>query len=52
MPVDVNDVFSPSYGQTLAYKGVGPEGTQKARIILSVDEKKLWQMVYTLADKL
>ena len=52
MPVDVNAVFSPSYGQTLAYKGVGPEGTQKARIILSVDEKKLWQMVYTLADKL
>jgi inosine-uridine nucleoside N-ribohydrolase len=52
MPVDVNDVFSPSYGQTLAYKGAGPEGTQKARIILNVDEKKLWQMIYTMADKL
>lgn len=52
MPVDVNAVFSPSYGQTLAYKGVGPEGTQKARIILTVDDKKLWNMIYGLCDKL
>ncbi len=51
-PVDVNAVFSPSYGQTLAYKGVGPEGTQKARIILAVNEKKLWQMIYTMCDQL
>lgn len=51
-PVDVNAVFSPSYGQTLSYKGVGPEGTQKARIILEVDEKKLWDMIYTMCDQL
>ncbi|MBR3459121.1 MAG: hypothetical protein IKH16_13365 [Selenomonadaceae bacterium] len=28
LPVDVNDVYSPSYGQTFAYKGQKPEGTQ------------------------
>jgi inosine-uridine nucleoside N-ribohydrolase len=51
-PVDVNDVFSPSYGQSLAYKGVGPQGTQKARIILAVDEDRLWPMVYKMCDSL
>lgn len=51
-PVDVNAMYSPSYGQTLAYKGTGPEGTQKARIILTIDEAKFWNMFYKLCDSL
>ena len=44
-PVDVNDVWSPNYGTTLAYRGFGPVGTQDARIILNVDEEKLFKMI-------
>ncbi len=51
-PVDINDTYSLSYGQSLAFKGFGPEGSQKARIILSVDEEKLWNMIYTAEEGL
>jgi inosine-uridine nucleoside N-ribohydrolase len=51
-PVDVNDSFSMSYGQSLAFTGVGPEGSQKARIVFTVDENKLWQMIFKMADEL
>lgn len=51
-PVDVVDQYGPAYGTTMAYKGVGPEGTQKARIVLTVDEKKIWQMLYDLCRQL
>ena len=44
MPVDVNDVYSPSYGETLAYR-TAPRGTQTARIIMSVDQFKLRNML-------
>ena len=46
MPIDVNDVYSPSYGQTLAYIRVQPEGTQKARIVKNVDQKKILWMIH------
>ena len=46
MPVDVNDVWSPSYGQTLAYITAQPEGTQKARIVKTVDQKKILWMIH------
>ena len=52
LPVDVNDVYSPSYGQTLAYKGQKPEGTQEARIVLMLDTEKVTQMLRDLFDKL
>mgnify|MGYP002625047002 CR=1 FL=1 len=44
MPVDVNDVYSPSYGQTLAYRRA-PRGTQTARIVTAVDQFKLRSML-------
>ena len=50
--VDVNDTYSLSYGQTLACKGYGPEGSRKARIILNVDEDKVHQMMRQVFDKL
>lgn len=45
LPIDVNDVWSPSYGQTLAYLGVAPDGTQKARIVKTVDQQKILSML-------
>ena len=48
MPIDVNDVYSPSYGQTLAYIRVQPEGTQKARIIKTIDEKKVLWIIHDI----
>lgn len=44
-PIDVNDVVSPSYGQSLAYIGQGPLGSQKARIILEMDQKRFLDML-------
>lgn len=51
-PVDVIDQYGPAYGTTMAYKGSGPEGTQEARIILTVNEKKIWDMIYNLCSQL
>ena len=44
MPVDVNDVYSPSYGETLAYR-TAPRGAQTARIVTAVDQVKLRTML-------
>lgn len=52
LPVDVNDSYSLSYGQTLAFKGGAPKGAQTARIVLSVDEEKLWKMIFETCRKL
>ena len=43
--VDVNDQYGLSYGQSIAYPVKGPEGSLQARIILSVDEDRLWDMI-------
>lgn len=50
LPVDVNTVYSPNYGSTLAYRGIPPTGTQKARIVFKVDENKVWKQVNDLFD--
>ena len=52
MPVDVNDTYSLSYGETLAFAGPGPEGSQKAHIVQEVDRKKIWYMLFETFDKL
>lgn len=49
LPIDVNDQFGLSYGQSLAFYGVAPEGTQKARIILEVNGDAIWQKIYDLS---
>ena len=43
--VDVNDSYSLSYGETLAYPVNGPAGTQKAEIVLDVNQEKIWDLV-------
>ena len=44
MPVDVNDVYSPSYGETLAYR-TAPRGARSARIVTTVNQFKLRNML-------
>ena len=43
--VDVNDQYGLSYGQSIAYPRLGPEGSREARIIMDVDIDKLWDMI-------
>jgi len=43
--VDINDQVGLSYGQSLAYPVQGPEGSLQARIIMEVDEERLWNMI-------
>ncbi len=43
--IDVNDQYGLSYGQSLPYPIHGPAGAQKARIIISIDEARFWDMV-------
>ncbi|NLX67358.1 MAG: nucleoside hydrolase [Bacteroidales bacterium] len=43
--VDVNSQFGSAYGQSIAFDINQPVGTQKARIILNVDDARLWKMV-------
>ncbi|MDL2313517.1 nucleoside hydrolase [Desulfovibrio sp. OttesenSCG-928-C14] len=43
--VDINDQFGLSYGQSIAYPKHGPQGSLKARIIMDVNQDKLWNMI-------
>ena len=43
--VDINDQYGLSYGQSIAYPKQGPEGSRQARIILDVDQDKLWNLI-------
>jgi len=51
-PVDIDTTYGLSYGQSIAFRGPGPEGTQPAKIVFTVDEKKLWNMIDGLCDSL
>ena len=51
-PVDIDTNYGPSYGQSIAFRGYGPEGTQKARIIFTVNEDKLWDLIDRLFESL
>lgn len=43
--VDVNSQFGFSYGQAVAFQNNQPIGSQQARILLTVDQDKLWEMI-------
>lgn len=43
--VDVNDQLGISYGQALAYPEEAPEGSQKARIIMEIDNNRFWDLL-------
>ncbi len=43
--VDINDQYGLSYGQSIAYPKQGPVGSRQARIIMDVNQDKLWDMI-------
>ncbi|MGB3126932.1 MAG: nucleoside hydrolase [Pseudomonas sp.] len=40
--VDVDATFGADYGRALGYKKGAPVGTQKAKVVFGVDQKKFW----------
>ena len=49
--VDVNSDYGLDYGRSLGYHRQGPAGTQKARILLAIDEKRFWNLMVELLTK-
>ena len=43
--VDVNSDYSLDYGRSLGYSKQGPAGTQKARILFTIDEERFWNLM-------
>ena len=46
--IDVNADYNLDYGRSLGYQGQGPLGTQKARILFTIDEKRFWDLMINL----
>ena len=46
--VDVNSDYGLDYGRSLSYSKQGPAGTQKARILFSIDEERFWNLMVDL----
>jgi len=49
--VDVNSDYGLDYGRSLGYHRQGPAGTQKARILLTIDEQRFWNLMVDLLTK-
>ena len=49
--VDVNSDYNLDYGRSLGYKKQGPAGTQKARILMEIDQKRFWNLMVSLLRK-
>jgi inosine-uridine nucleoside N-ribohydrolase len=49
--VDVNSDYGLDYGRSLGYQKQGPAGTQKARILFTIDEERFWDLMVTLLTK-
>jgi len=49
--VDINAEYTLDYGRSLSYKKQGPVGTQKARILFSIDEERFWDLMVGLLTK-
>jgi len=46
--VDVNSEHGLDYGRSLGYKLKGPAGTQKARILMTINEPRFWNLMVDL----
>ena len=49
--VDVNSDYGLDYGRSLGFHRQGPAGTQQARILLSIDEKRFWNLMVDMLTK-
>jgi len=46
--IDVNADYGLDYGRSLSYRKQGPAGTQRARILLAIDENRFWNLMVDL----
>ena len=46
--IDVNSDYGLDYGRSLGYGRQGPAGTQRARILLAIDEERFWSLMVDL----
>ena len=46
--IDVNSDYGLDYGRSLSYNKRGPAGTQKVRILLTIDEDRFWNLMVDL----
>ncbi len=49
--IDVDTVFGPDYGRALGYAKSPPLGTQKAKVVKSIDEDRFWQLYTDLLTR-
>jgi inosine-uridine nucleoside N-ribohydrolase len=49
--VDVNSDYGLDYGRSLGYRKRGPAGTQKARILFTIDKERFWNLMVNLLTK-
>jgi len=49
--VDVNSDYGLDYGRSLAYSKQGPAGTQKVRVLVTIDEDRFRDLMVTLLTK-
>ena len=49
--IDVNSDFNLDYGRSLGYRKHGPAGTQKARILMEIDDERYWNLMINLLRK-
>jgi inosine-uridine nucleoside N-ribohydrolase len=49
--IDVNSDYNLDYGRSLGYRKQGPAGTQKARILMEIDEKRFWNLMVNMLRK-
>ncbi|HUS71533.1 MAG TPA: nucleoside hydrolase [Sedimentisphaerales bacterium] len=49
--VDVNSDYGLDYGRSLGYSKRGPAGTQKARILFTIDEERFWNLMVDMLTK-
>ncbi|KPK34044.1 MAG: hypothetical protein AMJ65_18930 [Phycisphaerae bacterium SG8_4] len=49
--VDVDSDYGLDYGRSLGYASRGPAGTQRARILMAIDEERFWNLMVSLLTR-
>jgi inosine-uridine nucleoside N-ribohydrolase len=49
--IDVDTQFGPDYGRALGHAKNAPAGTQKAKVVLSIDQDRFWQLYTDLLTR-
>lgn len=49
--VDVDSNYGLNYGRSLGFRQRGPAGTRQARILMTIDEQRFWELMVSLLTK-